>query len=308
MRILIVANHNTDTFSSFVIEQVNAIKKLGVEFDYFGIHGKGILGYLSNLSALKAKIREYRPDLIHAHYGLSGLLANLQRSVPVITTYHGSDVHAGGRALFFSRLAMRLSAYNIFVSKHLQKLSGYRGKKRTIISCGIDMDTFHPMDRAEARKLLGWEPDGIYIFFSGAFANPVKNYPLAKEAVEKIAGAQLLEMRGYTREQLNVAMNAVDCLIVTSHREGGPLVVKEAMACGTPVVSVKVGDTEETMMGVEGCYAAAHDANELAACLKKALSFKGKTNGRQHIIDHGLSIELVADRVKNIYEKVLNMR
>ena len=79
MRILIVANHNTGKFTSFITEQVESIRQLGVEVDYYGVHGKGIGGYLSNLSSLKEKIREYQPDLIHAHYGLSGLLANLQR-------------------------------------------------------------------------------------------------------------------------------------------------------------------------------------------------------------------------------------
>ena len=268
--------------------------------------GKGIMGYLSNLSSLKAKIREYNPDLIHAHYGLSGLLANLQRSVPVVTSYHGSDIHAGGRTLFFSKVATRLSAYNIFVSNRLLEQSGYNGQKKCIISCGIDMNTFHPIDRAVARKSIGWDPNGTYVFFGGAFDNHVKNSPLAKAAVAQIEGVQLMEMRGYTREDVNLAMNAADCLLMTSHREGGPLVVKEAMACGTPVVAVKVGDVEETMTGVEGCYVASHDVKDVTSCLRQALSFQGKTKGRQRIIDLGLPMEQVAEQIINIYHIVLN--
>ncbi len=49
MRILIIANHNTGEFSTFVTEQAESIRQLGIEVDYFGIHGKGIIGYLSNL-------------------------------------------------------------------------------------------------------------------------------------------------------------------------------------------------------------------------------------------------------------------
>ena len=306
MRILIVANHNTGRFTSFITEQVESIRLLGVEVDYYGVHGKGILGYLSNLNALKAKIREYKPDLIHAHYGFSGLLANLQRQVPVVTSYHGSDIHTGGRTLFFSKVASRLSAYNIFVSNRLLEQSGYKGNKKSIISCGIDMNTFHPIDRAVARKSIGWDPNGIYVFFGGAFDNSVKNSPLAKAAVAQIEGAQLMEMRGYTREEVNLAMNAADCLLMTSHREGGPLVVKEAMACGTPVVAVRVGDVEETMTGVEGCYVASHDVKDVASCLRQALSFQGKTKGRQRIIDLGLPMEQVAEQIINIYNIVLN--
>lgn len=308
MRILIVANHNTGRFVSFITEQVESIRQLGVEVDYYGVHGKGIWGYLSNLSSLKAKIREYHPDLIHAHYGLSGLLANLQRQVPVVTSYHGSDIHTGGLTLFFTRLAIRLSAFNIFVSNRLLEQSGYKGKKKCIISCGINMNTFHPIDRAAARKSIGWDSKGTYVFFGGAFENKVKNSPLAKAAVAQIEGAQLMEMRGYTRDEVNIAMNAADCLLMTSLREGGPLVVKEAMACGTPVVGVRVGDVEETMTGVEGCYVTSHDVNEVTSCLRQALSFQGKTKGRQRIIELGLPMEEIAKKIVNIYNLVLNKK
>lgn len=308
MRILIVANHNPKNFTTFITEQVESVRQLGVEVDYYGIHGKGIWGYLTNISALKEKISEYHPDLIHAHYGLSGLLANLQREVPVVTSYHGSDIHSGGRTLFFSKLAIKLSAYNIFVSKRLQEQSGYNGHNKCVISCGINMNTFLPIDRAVARKNLGWDPNGIYVFFGGAFDNKVKNSPLAKAAVAQIEGAQLIEMSGYTRNEVNLAMNAADCLLVTSHREGGPLVVKEAMACGTPVVAVRVGDVEETMAGVEGCYVTSHDVNEVASCLRQALSFQGKTNGRQRIIETGLPMEQIAKQIIEIYNLVLNKK
>ena len=308
MRILIVANHNTGKFTSFITEQVESIKQLGVEVDYYGVHGKGILGYLSNLSSLKAKIREYRPDLIHAHYGLSGLLANLQRQVPVVTSYHGSDIHTGGQTLFFSKLATRLSAYNIFVSKRLLEQSGYNGKKKCVISCGIDLKTFYPIDRNTARESIGWDSNGTYVFFGGAFDNKVKNSPLAKAAVSQIEGVQLMEMRGYTRDEVNLVMNAADCLLMTSYREGGPLVVKEAMACGTPVVAVRVGDADETMTGVEGCYATSFDVNEVTSCLRQALSFQGKTKGRQRIIELGLPMEQVAKQIIEIYNLVLNQK
>lgn len=305
MRILIVANHNPGKYTTFITEQVESIRRLGVEVDYYGVHGKGILGYLSNLSPLKAKIREYRPDLIHAHYGLSGLLANLQRKVPVVTSYHGSDIHSGGRTLFFSKLAIRLSAYNIFVAKRLLEQSGYTGQRQCIIPCGVDMHTFHPIDRTEARKALGWHPDGTYVFFAGAFDNQVKNSPLAKAAVAQIEGAQLMEMRGYTRDEVNLGMNASDCLLLTSHGEGAPLVIKEAMACGTPVVAVKVGDVDEILSGMEGCYVTSHDVSQVTSGVRQALAYQGKTKGRQRLIDRHLSLEDVAKRIIDIYEIII---
>lgn len=304
MRVLIVANHNTGKFSTFVVEQVEALRLLGVEIDYYGVHGKGLLGYLSNLKNLKRKIKEFRPDIVHAHYGLSGLLANLQRTVPVITTYHGSDIHTGGKVLFFSKLSIWLSAYNIFVSPKLLELSGYHGRNQSVISCGININMFYPVERNEARKQLYWDENGLYVLFAGAFDNEIKNSPLAKAATSLVQGTKLMELRGYTREQVNLAMNAANCLLVTSFREGGPLVVKEAMACGTPVVSVDVGDVKETTQGLDGYYVTTNNEHDLANCLQQAISFHGKTSGRQRIMEYGHSNELVAKKIIEIYQSV----
>lgn len=289
----------------FIIEQVESIKRLGVETDYYGVHGKGISGYLSNRNSLKLKIREYCPDLIHAHYGLSGLLANLQRTVPVVTTYHGSDVHALGKNLFFSRAAMWLSAYNIFVSDKLQMLSGYHGSKQRVIPCGVDTTAIFPVERSEARKRLGWEADGKYVLFAGAFDNNVKNFQLAKEATTNIPDVQLMELRGYNREQVNLAMNAANCLLMTSLREGSPQVIKEAMTCGTPIVSVNVGDVKDKISGVTGCFITSYDAHDVADGIKKALAFAGKTNGQQRILELGLTNELIAKEILNIYKNIV---
>ena len=308
MKVLIVANHNTGSFVPFIIEQVDALKGLGVEVDYYGVHGKGIRGYLSNRSTLKSKICEYHPDLIHAHYGLSGLLANLQRTVPVVTTYHGSDIHSGGRNLLFSRISILLSAYNIFVSSDLLSQSASRRHNQSVIPCGVDTTAIFPMEREKARKLLGWDAEGKYVLFAGAFANEVTNSPLAQAATSLIPDAQLMEMRGYNREQVNWAMNAANCLLMTSHREGSPQVVKEAMTCGTPIVSVNVGDVKDVTKDIDGCYIAAYAANDIAAKLRQAISFTGKTKGPQRIVERGLSNELIAKQILDIYKETIRLQ
>ena len=60
------------------------------------------------------------------------------------------------------------------------------------------------------------------------------------------------------------------------------------------------------MTGVEGCYVTSHDENEVTSCLRQALSFHGKTKGRQRIIDLGLPMEKVAKQIIEIYNIVLN--
>lgn len=307
MKVLIVANNKPGKFSPFVLEQVESLKKLGVEFDFYGVGGKGMSGYLSNLPLLKKKIHEFQPDIVHAHYGLSGFLANLQRSVPVVTTFHGSDIHSRGKNLLISKSAAIFSAHNIFVSQWLLDISGFKGGEKSVVPCGVDTNTFFPRDRIEARMMLHWDLDGKYVLFAGAFDNDVKNSPLAKAAVALVPDAKLVELRGYERYEVNIVMNAANCLLMTSHREGSPVVIKEALACGTPIVSVDVGDVKEVMSGVDGCYVAEYNPNDIAEKIHQALTFEGKTNGPQLINEKGLSNEIVADKILEIYKIVIEL-
>lgn len=308
MRILVVANHNPGHFSPFVIEQVEALRKADAQVESYGIVGKGTWGYLCNISGIRRKIHAFQPDLIHAHYGLSGLCANLQRTVPVVTTYHGSDIHSGGWILKLSQMAMRLSAYNIFVSKKMLRQSGNKGNNACVQSCGLDLEVIKDIPRVQARGELGLDLNEKIGLFSGSFDNVIKNYPLAKAAVDKVEGVRLMELKGYSRQEVNLLMNACDFQLTTSFRESGPLVVKEAMACGTPVVSVDVGDVKEVFGDTEGCYIAERTPDDIAAKIRQALSFKNKTTGRQRITGLGLSNDFVAKRLIAIYEEVLSKR
>ena len=153
MRILIVASHNKGSFAPFIIEQAEALKSLGCEVDFFGLLGKGLRGYLGNLSTLKRRIKEFQPDIVHAHYGLSGLLATLQRKVPVVVTYHGSDIN-DPKVLRFSKKAMRRSAWNVFVSLKTLEIARPR-TKYTLLPCGIDMTEAQQTKKHDARRKLG---------------------------------------------------------------------------------------------------------------------------------------------------------
>lgn len=306
MRILIVASFNKGYFAPFILEQAEALKVEGCVIDYFGLQGKGIQGYLRNLSQLKRKVNEWHPDVIHAHYGLSGLFANLQRQVPVVTTYHGSDINEP-RVLPFSRVAMRLSAWNIFVSTKTLEIVHPR-RNFTLLPCGIDLFDLQLIGKSEARQKLGMGKGKRYVLFAGAFNNKVKNAPLAKETVARLKNdrVELLELKGYSREEVTMLMCAVDAFLMTSFSEGSPQVVKEALACGCPIVSVDVGDVRERTKGVEGCYVTdSRHPKDLAELLQKALLFEGKTHGREKVIADKLDNELVVRQLIGIYNKVL---
>ncbi len=300
MKVLIVCSKNSGRIAPFIEEQVFALQSMGVEIDFFLVQQKGIFGYLKERKNLLSKIKSYQPNIIHAHYGLSGLLANMQRRIPVVTTYHGSDIN-NDFIFRFSRLSILLSAHNIFVSeKHL--LKSKLKNHASLIPCGVDIDLFKPIDKSEARKQLKLDANKKYILFAGAFNNLVKNPELAMKSVAQLKNVELLELKGFTREEVAMLMNAVDAVLMTSFTEGSPQFIKEAMACNCPVVSVPAGDVPEVIKKVVGCYLCKYNQSEIAEKLTLLLDKNTRTNGRDRIIERGLDAETVARRILGVYD------
>ena len=302
MRVLVVARCKDGQYAPFIAEQVKAIQEQGVDCRFFGITGNGTFGYLRHIPGLERSIGEFKPDIIHAHYGLCGLLANLQRRVPVITTYHGSDIN-DPKVFRFSKRAILGSRFNIFVSKKNVDVAKPK-RDYALIPCGINLEDYPLMEKVEARRVMGLDPIKKYILFAGAFDNPVKNAFLAQKAAELVPEAAMLELKGYSRLQVATLMQAVDVLLMSSFSEGSPQVIKEAMACGCPIVSVNVGDVAERVSGVDGCFIAARDPVSLSDALHRALAFQGRTDGRNAILRDGLTNDQIARRIVDIYASI----
>lgn len=307
MRVLIVTSYNNGQIAPFVAEQVDALRRSGMECDYYLVRGKGLSGYLCNRTTLQQKIQSFQPDLVHAHYGLCGLLANLQRQVPVVTTFHGSDIN-NWHLRPFSLLAHWLSAHSIFVSDALRRKLGANVPHCSVLPCGVDTTLFAPMDREEARRQLYLPTGQPLVLFAGTYADPVKNIELARAALEYTPDARLIEPRGYSRKQMALLFNAVDLLLVTSHHEGSPQVVKEALACNCPVVSVDVGDVRDMTNGVQGCCIVERDARKLGQAIQNRLNQPLHAHGRQHLLDRQLDITHVTETITGIYNTVLHAR
>ena len=303
MKVLYVISGNAGYISPFVLDQANAINQEGIETNFFMLKGKGVLVYFSNYQNLKDEIKLSKPDLIHAHYGLSGLLSVLQRRIPVITTFHGSDINMF-KVRFLSRLADLLSAKSIFVSYKLAKK--LNKKKPIVIPCGVDMHIFFSKDKILAKRKMSMSSKKKYILFSSSFDSAVKNYPLAKEAVSKlnIKDVELIELKGYNRDEVSWLMNAVDLVLLTSYSEGSPQFIKEAMACNTQIVSVNVGDVEDIISETDGCYIAKYDATDLASKISLALSYGQKTNGRSRI--GPFDNHVISKKIIELYKSISN--
>lgn len=302
MNILFVTSTNKGFTAPFVEEQAAALRECGCKVEVYGVKGKGIWGYLKNIKSLRQAVKESEADIVHAHYGLCGWLCFMADLRNVVTTYHGSDIN-NRRSRPFSRVSIRHSRHNIFVSRRLFEGAG-KPKRSSIIPCGVDLSRCKVMDKTEAREMMALEKERRYVLFSSAFSNAVKNYPLAKAVIESLDddNVTLLELANLGREQVVAMMNAADCLLMTSFTEGSPQVVKEAMAVGLPIVSVDVGDVRERVEGVKGCFVAERNqVEELGRMLKDVLSHPARTNGRDKLINDELDNRQIAQRLIKIY-------
>lgn len=300
MRILIVASGNHNHLAPFVAEQADALRKAGQEVELLLVKGHGMTGYLKSLKSLRKAVDHFAPDIIHAHYGLSGLLCTLQHRVPVVVTYHGSDIN-DRHILPLSRLAMCRAKHNIFVSKTLQRTK----RHSTVLPCGINLKDWPVLDYQEARNRMKLRPDGRYVLFAGAFDNSVKNAPLAQAACALRPNVELLELNGYRREEVALLMNACDALLMTSFSEGSPQVIKEALATRLPIVSVDVGDVSEIIGDTNVGTIVDRTPKAIANALSPLLDHPHRSGGRQRIQEIHLDNKEITQRLIEIYNQCL---
>lgn len=330
MRILIIARYHPQfpmNVSPFVLEQGESLHALGCEIEYFAIKGN----YFLAVHALKKKIRSCEPDIVHAHYGLSAVTAELQSLVPVVTTFHNGETLNWHVNLMTSLFSLR-AKHVVYVAQHIYNLVHFKAKHYSIIPCGVNMDDCSLIDQQEARKRLGFDDYTRYILFGGGFDNLRKNYALLRSAVEQIEGKEwipveggercgnivCLEMKGLSRAECVLRMNACDLFALPSHSEGSPQALKEAMACNCPIVATDIADVRTLLGDLPGHYilrnprptherwdADEKSLNEMVTLLKQALNYKQRTIGRERILEMELSNTQVAERLVGIYNKIL---
>lgn len=312
MKVLIVTKYKAeeDRISHFVADQIAAIcaAEPSIRIEVFGVVGSGIKGYLNNLKALRQKITDFAPDIIHAHYGFCGAMACLQRKVPVVTTYHGSDINIFRNRLV-SNFAILFSKFNIFVSKQLADKAICHTKHSAIIPCGISTQLFSPEDKNACRQMLGLDPTKHYVLFPASRTSTVKNFALAEQVMQEYnqtkGKAELIELDGYKREEVPLLINAVDVLLMTSFSEGSPQVIKETIACGCPIVSVPVGDVRQVAKDIPNAFVSAnYDANELTELLDKAISSGNNLTGLKELQQLGFDNETIANKIIHIYKQI----
>lgn len=302
MKVLFVSSGNSKGGISILVKnQAESLKENGVEVEFFPIKGKGLKGYLQNISKLRNFLKKNQFDVVHAHYSLSGAAALLAGSRPLVISLMGSDIRLNLFLRFILKIFKLLGKTLIVKSESMRKKTKLH--HANVIPNGVDLKKFQPIDQNSAREKLGLNQTKKYIIFVSDPDRFEKNFKLAKNAYELIkdSGTQLQVVNDVDHNLIPYFMNAADVLILTSLWEGSPNVIKEAMACNCPIVSTDVGDVRWVIGKTEGCYITSFDSEDVAEKLKMALAFRKRTGGREYI--KHLDSNVIAKKIIKLYEE-----
>lgn len=312
MKILVVTNMYPNleqpAFGTFVKDQVESLKRAGIEVDVLFINGrKSKLAYLWGIFRFWWLLLKNRYDIIHAHHAITGFIARLQFLYPVVVTYHGGEVkdHSPAWLRFLARCGSRMFD-RIIVVNQLERESIDHDAKVRVIPCGINLEEFKPTSLPKARRLLDLPMDIPLVLWAGEYWQWEKRFELVEEALQVLKQrrpeAQLVLVSGKPHSVIPIYMSACDVLVLTSRSEGSPMVIKEAMACNLPIVSTDVGDVAKVIQSVEGCYLVGPDPKDVADRLLKVLQWRQRTNGRDRI--KHLSLGAIAQQIIAVYDEL----
>jgi teichuronic acid biosynthesis glycosyltransferase TuaC len=306
----------------FAKRQVNALEKAGVITGRFFLQSRtNPLTLLRDARQFRRSIREFNPDIVHAHYGtMTSFFCAVSCLRPMVITFRGPDIKmdqdVGRLQVWAGHLLSYLSALRasaiICVAAELRDDMRFASLRRRtdVITGAVDLELFKPMPRDEARKKLGWDLDEKVALFNIGNAPRRKRLDLAEGAVA-VARARFGKLRLATMAgevaagQVPLMMSAADCLLMTSDVEGSPNVVKEAMACNLPVVSVEVGDVVERLRDVQPSRIVGRTSEELGRAVVEILEMNRRSNGHE-IVVRELSEPVMAERVMAVYARVIH--
>ncbi len=225
----------------------------------------------------------YDFDVIDAHYfypdGVAAIMLGKYFNKPVVVTARGTDINLIPQYRLARKMVLWaagkadgiITVCNALKDEMVQL--GVPADTITPLRNGVDLQRFHPTDRAAARAALGLTQ---FTLLSVGVLDPRKGHDLAINALAMMPDVHLLiagigpeerrlknlaeqpgvagrvtflgavpqtELRGY--------YNAADAMVLASSREGWANVLLESMACGTPVVATNVWGTPEVVTAPE---------------------------------------------------------
>jgi glycosyltransferase involved in cell wall biosynthesis len=284
----------------------------------------GLFMALCCLPLARRLVRAHGLNVLDAHFaypdGYAGLLLKRWLGLPMVLTLRGKEERQARTSVGAPLRRAILGADRLVaVSDALRELAlgfGADPARTSVIGNGIDLDRFHPVARDAARSELGL-PDSARVLVSvgtlverKGFHRVISCLPQLRARFPDLRflvvggagpegdiGARLREqvralgletcvqfLGAMPPERLRIPLSAADVFVLATSYEGWANVLLEAMACGLPVVTTRVGGNEQVVpVPLAGCLVPFGDPPALAGALEAALV---QHWDRAAIIDH----------------------
>lgn len=221
--------------------------------------------YVTGMLKVRREVMRFKPDLLHIHYGLTQWLCRFVADVPAVVTFHGSDLTIPWQRFVSLRL-LRRNWRPVLVSgqlaDYLPENIGF-----DVVACGVNAAEFRK-PREDARRKMGIEDRQKLIIFGADPARQAKRYDRFMESIsslsKEIQNIEVMRLSDVPIALVPTLLSAGDVLLMTSDREGSPVVTKEALCAGLRVVSTPVGDVADQIRGLSGCRVGSFSPHDLA--------------------------------------------
>lgn len=313
----------------FVEEQIRSLRAAGCRVVLGVVEDRRSAATLHRrIRAMRALVAREGIDVVHAHYGsvIGAVGLAVRRRAAYVVSFGGSDllgvpidgaywlVRQNLSKAFSMAAAMGADAVIVKGAHMREALPGRVAARTHVLPNGVNIEAFAPMNRAECRRRLGWDPDAPTVVFNASRGSNmfVKNRALADAAVavarREVASLRFVPIGEDPAALMPIILNAADCLLVTSLHEGSPNVVKEAMACNLPIVSVPCGDVCDRIDGPRVGRVCAYEAQQLGDALVDRLRTPGRSEGRTALLAQGLDSPSIGRSLARILEGVVHAR
>jgi teichuronic acid biosynthesis glycosyltransferase TuaC len=308
LRALVVSNMRPDAAhperGRFVRDQVSALQGLDgveVELHEFAPGARALAGAARELRRRHTRARF---DVVHAHFGLTAWPSLVVPARVRALTVHGTDVRHPRTRLATAAVLPAIGLLAAASAPLAQELPGRSARRRALVlPCGVDLDRFRPLARAQARAELGLDPEQPFVLFPADPARHEKRHDRAS-ALAQAAGVPLLALGGVEPERVPLWVNAANAVLVPSEREGFGLAVLEALACDVPVLATPVGVHTEALAQVAGTLCAPFELERWRSALEPHLRAEDpRVDGRPSA--GRFSAQTMAARVADAWREAL---
>jgi glycosyltransferase involved in cell wall biosynthesis len=285
--------------------------------------------YLRLALQARRRARVFEPDVVYAHFLVpAGLIAALVSKAPLVVTAHGQDVRNVGRIPgvraatgYVVRRAAAVIAVSDFLRRELEARVPEAAAKVEVVDSGVDLERFAVRDAGDARRAVGWEPDGTAFLCLGGLTERKNVLRLARAFERRGEGSLVFvgdgELHGALEGRPGVRLvgrvphedvpgwvAACDVLCQPSLVEPFGLATLEALAAGRSVVATRVGGPPEFVSAGAGVLVDPEDESALVLALDEAASFpRPNLAAREAAAAHGVKRQ--AARVEAILERAI---